>query len=88
MNRPWVIAAIVCLLIGATSAFAPRIYSNADTTQFGGIGISELTVGGPAGAAEVLNAEAVGPKSYENSFLRKVKALAISGGQHGKPDNK
>src|SRR5215813_5800802 len=61
----------------------------ATNTVCTGNGISELTVGGPAGAAEVLNAEATGRKSYENNFLRKVKALAISGGQHGaKPNNK
>jgi len=53
-----------------------------------GIGIAELTVGGPAGAAAVENAAAVARKSYENNFLRKVKALAISGGQRENPNKK
>jgi N-carbamoylputrescine amidase len=52
-----------------------------------GVGIPELTVGGAAGAADVANAEAVARKSYENSFLRKVKALAISGAQRGAKTN-
>jgi len=48
-----------------------------------GTGISELTLGGPAGAAEVVKAEAIARISYENNPLRKAKALAISSGQSG-----
>jgi len=50
-----------------------------------GVGIAELTVGGPEGAASVADEYARAQKSYESNIFRKVKARAVSSGQPGKP---
>lgn len=44
-----------------------------------GVGISELTIGGVAGAKEVARSQASGKESYDSNPTRKAKALAISG---------
>ena len=44
-----------------------------------GIGIAELAVGGPEGAAAVADEYARAQKSYESNAVRKAKALSISG---------
>jgi N-carbamoylputrescine amidase len=44
-----------------------------------GVGIAELTVGGPEGAAAVADEYARAQKSYDSNPLRKAKALSISG---------
>ena len=44
-----------------------------------GVGISELTIGGAAGAKEVARSQASGKESYDSNPTRKAKALAISG---------
>ena len=44
-----------------------------------GVGISELAVGGSAGAAAVADEYARAKKSYDNNPVRKTKALSISG---------
>jgi N-carbamoylputrescine amidase len=46
-----------------------------------GVGISELTIGGAAGAAAVEEEYARAQKAYESSPVRKAKALAMSGSQ-------
>jgi N-carbamoylputrescine amidase len=46
-----------------------------------GVGIAELAVGGPAGAAAVADEYARAQKSYDSNPLRKAKALSISGKQ-------
>jgi hypothetical protein len=48
-----------------------------------GVGIAELAVGGPEGAAAVADEYARAHKSYESNSARKAKALSIS----GKPGN-
>jgi N-carbamoylputrescine amidase len=44
-----------------------------------GVGIAELAVGGPEGAAAVADEYARAQKSYESNPVRKAKALSISG---------
>jgi len=44
-----------------------------------GVGISDLTIGGAAGAKEVADSQASGKESYDSNPIRKAKALAISG---------
>jgi len=44
-----------------------------------GVGIAELAVGGPAGAAAVADEYARARKSYDSNPIRKAKALSISG---------
>jgi N-carbamoylputrescine amidase len=44
-----------------------------------GVGIAELTIGGPDGAASVADEFARAQKSYDDNPLRKAKALSISG---------
>ena len=44
-----------------------------------GVGIAELAVGGPEGAAAVADEYARAQKSYDNNPDRKAKALSISG---------
>src|SRR5262252_7043900 len=46
-----------------------------------GVGISELTIGGPAGAAAVEEEYARAQKAYEGNPVRKAKALTMSGSQ-------
>ena len=46
-----------------------------------GIGIAELAVGGAQGAKSVADEYARARQSYENNFIRKLKARAISGSQ-------
>jgi len=46
-----------------------------------GVGIAELTVGGSAGAAAVVDEYTRAQKSYVSNLLRKTKALSISGKQ-------
>jgi N-carbamoylputrescine amidase len=48
-----------------------------------GIGIAELTIGGPEGAASVADEYSRARKSYETNPVRKAKAVAISGSQSG-----
>ena len=43
-----------------------------------GVGIAELTVGGPEGAAAVADEYGRAHKSYESNPVRKTKALSIS----------
>jgi N-carbamoylputrescine amidase len=43
-----------------------------------GVGIAELTIGGPAGAASVMRAQDRGAAFYEASAVRRRKALAVS----------
>jgi len=43
-----------------------------------GGGISDLTIGGAAGAKEVARSQASGKESYDSNPIRKAKALAIS----------
>jgi hypothetical protein len=44
-----------------------------------GVGIAELAVGGPAGAAAVADELARAQKSYDDNPTRKAKALSFSG---------
>jgi N-carbamoylputrescine amidase len=44
-----------------------------------GVGIAELSIGGPAGVAAVMQAQAAGRRYYDSSDLRRRKALSISG---------
>jgi hypothetical protein len=44
-----------------------------------GVGIAELAVGGPAGAAAVADEYARAQTSYDSNPIRKAKALSISG---------
>jgi N-carbamoylputrescine amidase len=53
-----------------------------------GIAITELTIGGSKGAAEVANSQSQGQKSYENNPFRKARALAISSGKNGTAANR
>jgi N-carbamoylputrescine amidase len=47
-----------------------------------GVGIAELTIGGPAGAASVARTQAAGALAYLNNPERARRARAISGGAH------
>jgi len=48
-----------------------------------GGGISDLTIGGAAGAKEVARSQASGKESYDSNPARKAKALAISSASNG-----
>jgi hypothetical protein len=44
-----------------------------------GIGIAELTIGGPSGVASVMDEYERARKAYEGNGVRKMKARAVSG---------
>jgi len=64
----------------ARIALDPRRKTSASSVCTG-IGIAELAVGGPQGAASVAAEYERARKSYDGNPVRKARALAISGGQ-------